>query len=352
MERRKEGAFGMKGFLKKYFNIIITVALFILIFLAGSIRYKGFASPQVFANLFIDNAYLIIVATGVTYVIISGGIDISLGSLVAFVCMLSAYLLKQGYNPYIVILIVLAIGTFGGYLMGCMIHYFNVQPFIATLAGQFLYRGICYVISIDSISISNPVYSAIANYQIRFAPKLYISVSVVIALIVVLLAAFIGSYTKFGRWVYAVGGNEQSAELMGLPVAKIKTSVYAFSGFCGALGGVVFSFYTLSGYGLQNIGMEMDAIASAVIGGTLLTGGVGNVIGTMFGVLIQGVIQTIIVFQGNLSSWWTKVAVAALLCIFIILQRLISLKSESLRGRSKTAGERLPGGMNVTPSSK
>ena len=317
--------------LKKNFSMTVTIVLFIALFIIGSLTYRGFCSPQVFLNLFIDNAYLIIVAVGMTFVLISGGIDISVGSVVAFVCMFSADLLQKGWNPVVVMLLSLVIGTFGGFIMGYIIHYYGVQPFIATLAGQFLYRGICYVISTESISITNPSYSFIANFQIKLAPKMYVSISVIIAILVVVIAAIVLKYTKFGRNIYAIGGNEQSAGLMGLPVATIKIGVYALSGFCAALGGIIFSFYTLSGYGLQNIGLEMDAIASAVIGGTLLTGGVGTVIGSMFGVLIQGVIQTLIIFQGNLSSWWTKVAVAALLCIFVVLQKVIETKGHQTK---------------------
>ncbi|MDF2613864.1 MAG: ABC-type transporter, integral rane subunit [Clostridia bacterium] len=321
----------INGILKKNFSIIVTIMLFLVLFIAGALTYKGFLNAQVFLNLFVDNAYLIIVAVGMTFVLISGGIDISVGSVVAFVCMFSADLLQKGWNPVVVMLLSLVIGTFGGYIMGYMIHYYGVQPFIATLAGQFLYRGICYVISTESISITDPTYSFIANYQIKLAPKMYVSISVIIALAMVLVTTIVLKYTKFGRNVYAIGGNEQSAGLMGLPVARIKIGVYALSGFCAALGGIVFSFYTLSGYGLQNIGLEMDAIASAVIGGTLLTGGVGTVIGSMFGVLIQGIIQTIIIFQGNLSSWWTKVAVAALLCLFVVLQRVIEARGQQVK---------------------
>lgn len=322
-----------KGIFSKNFSLFVTIILFLLLFTAGSFKYKGFFSLQVFLNLFIDNAYLIIIAVGITFVLISGGIDISVASVVAFVGMLSAYLLQNGWNPYLVMLLMLLIGSTGGFLMGYIIHYYKIQPFIATLAGQFLYRGACFIISTTSIIIDNPVYTTIANYQIKLAPKAYISISVVIALIVVIVGTIMARFSKFGRAVYAVGGSEQSANLMGLPVGRIKVLVYVLSGFCAALGGIVFSFYTLSGYGLQNVGLEMDAIASSVIGGTLLTGGVGSIIGSMFGVLIQGIIQTIIIFQGNLSSWWTKVAVASLLCIFIVLQRVISANRDKIRRR-------------------
>ncbi len=322
-----------KIFLNKNFSMIVTLVLFIILFIIGSISYEGFYSVQVFLNLFIDNAYLIIVSVGITFVLISGGIDISVSSLVAFVGVFSAFLLQKGYNGFLVMLLMLLIGSFGGFIIGVMVNNFKIQPFIVTLAFQFLYRGLCYVISTDSISITNETYTKIANYQIKLLPYAKISISVVIAIVVVIIAAIVLKFSKFGRNIYAAGGSEQSASLMGLPVIRTKICVYIVSGFCSALGGIVFSFYSLSGYGLQNIGMEMDAIASSVIGGTLITGGVGNVFGTMIGTLIQGVIQTIIIFQGNLSSWWTKVAVASLLCIFIVFQRLIALKSERQKSR-------------------
>jgi simple sugar transport system permease protein len=127
--------------------------------------------------------------------------------------------------------------------------------------------------------------------------------------------------------VYAIGGSEQSALLMGLSVPRTKVLVYTFSGLCSALAGVVFTFYMLSGYGLHAGGMEMDAISATVIGGTLLTGGFGNVVGTMFGVLIYGTIQTLIMFQGTLSSWWTKIVMGLLLLVFCLLQKAFERRS-------------------------
>jgi galactofuranose transport system permease protein len=115
-----------------------------------------------------------------------------------------------------------------------------------------------------------------------------------------------------------------------LPVAHTRIGVYALSGFCSALGGAVFTFYVLSGYGLQGQGMELDAIAATVIGGTLLTGGVGYVIGSLFGVGILGTIQALITFDGTLSSWWTRIVIGALLCAFCLLQRLIERHAKSV----------------------
>ena len=318
---------------RNYIPLLVTIGLFILMFLAGSLRYPGFLSAQVFMNLLIDNAFLLIVAVGMTFVILSGGIDLSVGSMVALTTMLSASLVTQaGWAPAAVIPLVLAVGVLFGWMMGAVIHYFQIQPFIVTLAGMFLARGLCYVISINTITINHPFYTKMALSKIRLPGGSFISISVAIALAVVLLAVYLAHYTRFGRNTYAIGGSEPSAVLMGLPVARTKMLVYAFSGFCSALGGVVFTFYMLSGYGLHAVGLELDAIAAVVIGGTLLTGGSGYVIGTFFGVLIQGVIQTIITFEGTLSSWWTKMVIGLLLFLFILLQRVFTARSA--RGRS------------------
>lgn len=308
----------------RYIPLMITFTLFLTLFLAGSATYTGFFSLQVLLNLFIDNAFLIVTAIGITFVLISGGIDISVGAVIALTCMVSAYLLEvRHWSPVFVITFVLLMGSVFGWGMGTLIQKFKLQPFIVTLAGMFLARGLCYVISIDSIIITDPFYKFMSQYRIPIGSIAFISPSVLIALVVLIIAVIIAHFTKFGRTVYAIGGNEDSAILMGLPVARTKIMVYTLNGFCSALAGVIFSFYMLSGYGLHTMGLELDAIASAVIGGTLLTGGVGYMIGTVFGVIIQGTIQTLIMFQGTLSSWWTKIAVALLLCVFIVLQRFI-----------------------------
>jgi simple sugar transport system permease protein len=311
-------------------SLLIAICLFIAMFVGGSIKYDRFGSVSTIFNLFNDNAYLIIVATGMTFVLLTGGIDISVASNLAFTCVLSAFLLDKRWSALVVIPLVLFIGTFAGFLMGYCIQVFKIQPFIITLAGLFFLRGMCAVVSTVSIPINNAFYKSLALSKISFQiggsrAKLYYYVF--IALAVVLIAWFVLKYTKFGRYVYAVGSNEVSAELMGIDVKKVKIAVYAISGFSASLGGFVFSLYTLAGYSLQNMGLELDAISSAVIGGTLLTGGVGTVIGSMFGVLIQGIIQTIVTYQ-NLNTWWTKVTIAALLCFFIVIQRIIAIRAE------------------------
>ncbi|MBA2937534.1 sugar ABC transporter permease YjfF [Paenibacillus sp. CGMCC 1.16610] len=309
---------------RKYIPIYVTICLFALMFIAGSFRYAGFFSMQVLLNLLIDNAFLLITAVGMTFVIVSGGIDLSVGSVIALTTMISASLVQAGWSPFLVIPLVLILGALFGWGMGAIIYYFKIQPFIVTLAGMFLARGLCYVISINTITIDNPIYTSIAQTKIPLPGGNFISISVIIALVVVAVGMYMAHYTRFGRNAYAIGGSEQSTILMGLPVARTKMGVYAFSGFCSALAGVVFTFYMLSGYGLHALGMELDTIAAVVIGGTLLTGGVGYMAGTFFGVLIQGVIQTIVSFEGTLSSWWTKIAIGMLLCLFILLQKALS----------------------------
>lgn len=317
-----------RGLNPKYFPLTATVSLFVLVATLGSVFYDGFFSAQVFLNLLIDNAFLIVVAVGMTFVILSGGIDLSVGSVIALTTMVSASLVeKHGWSPAVVIPLVLLMGTAFGAFMGLLIERFRLQPFIVTLAGMFLARGLCYLISIDSISITNAFYSEVSQIRIPVWGEASLSISAVIAVAVLLAAVFIAHCTPFGRTVYAIGGSEHSAMLMGLPVRSTLVGVYTLSGFCSALAGVIFTFYMLSGYGLHALGLELDAIAAVVIGGTLLTGGVGYVAGTLFGVLMLGIIQTLISFDGTLSSWWTRIVVGALLFVFCLLQRFFTSRA-------------------------
>jgi simple sugar transport system permease protein len=321
---------------KDYIAIYATIALFIGLFLIGSVLYKSFLSAQVFTNLFIDNAYLIVVAIGEAVAILTGGIDLSVGSMIAFVSMITASLLQKGVNPFLVMLIVLIVGIIFGTVQGILIQKFKLHPWIVTLAGMFFARGASYIISIDTIIIDNPVFTEISSYRISILPDAFISINVIVSLIVVAAAFYMMKFTRFGRTVYAIGGNENSAKLMGLPVERTKILVYTFSGFCSSLGGLLFTIYTLSGYGLHCNGMEMDAIAACVIGGILLTGGYGNIIGPLFGVLTTGIIQSLIMFDGTLNSWWTKIAVGMLLFIFIVLQRIIVTRDEKRKNASSS----------------
>ena len=314
----------------RHVSLAVTVALFVAMSVAGGVLYDGFLSPQVFLNLLIDNAFLLIVAVGMTFVILTGGIDLSVGAVVAFSTVLLASLVQHhGWHPLAAIALVLALGTAFGAAMGVMIQRYRLPPFVVTLAGMFLARGAATLVSVESIGIDHPFHVAVANLRIPLGGGASLSAGAAIALLVVAGGAVLAGMTRFGRTVYAIGGNEQSALLMGLPVASTQVRVYALSGFCAALAGVVYTFYMLSGYSLHATGLELDAIAAVVIGGTLLAGGSGYVLGTLFGVLVLGLIQTLIVFDGTLSSWWTKIAIGGLLLAFCLLQRLLSRRSGS-----------------------
>ncbi|MDX6296858.1 MAG: galactofuranose transport system permease protein [Nocardioidaceae bacterium] len=303
--------------------VLATFVLFVAMFAVGSIRYDNFFSLQVLLNLFIDNAYLIVLAVGMTFVIITGGIDLSVGSVVALSGVLAAKLLSIGWGPVSVIVLVLLMGLALGLAMGAIIHYLELQPFVVTLAGLFLARGLCYVISVESIPIRDPLFTAVAQGTVPLPGDAYVSPSVVVAVLVVAAGAYLLHSTRFGRTVYAIGGNQHSAVLMGLRVGRTKVAVYAISGLCSAIGGLLFAFYSLSGYSLSAVGTELDAIAATVIGGTLLSGGVGLIIGSLLGVLVLGLIQTFISFEGTLSSWWTRIVIGALLLVFVVLQRFL-----------------------------
>ena len=309
-------------------SLAVTIALFLGMSAAGGVLYDGFLRPQVFLNLLIDNGFLLIVAVGMTFVILTGGIDLSVGAVIAFSTVLLATLVQHhGWHPLPAMALVLALGAGFGGLMGVLIQRYSLQPFVVTLAGMFLARGAATLVSVESIGIDHPFHVAVASLRIPLGGGASLSAGAAIALLVVAAGALLAGMTRFGRGVYAIGGNEQSARLMGLPVDRTLVQVYALSGLCSALGGVVYTFYMLSGYSLHAMGLELDAIAAVVIGGTLLAGGSGYVLGTVFGVLVLGLIQTLIAFDGSLSSWWTRIAIGALLLLFCLLQRLLARRA-------------------------
>lgn len=311
---------------RRYLPVLGTGVIFALILAIGGTRYDNFLSGAVISNLFINNAFLIVIAVGMTFVIITGGIDLSVGAVIAFTGILAASLLESGWPAAVVIPLMVLSGAIIGLVVGIMVQIFEIQPFIATLAAMFLARGLAFVVSLNSITITDPTIVWLSSTRISLGGKWVITPSVIIALVVVAIAFFVLHYTEFGRTVYAIGGGEQSAILMGLPVARTKVLVYVISGVCAGIGGLLFSVFSRSGYSLTGVGMELDAIAAVVIGGTLLTGGSGFVIGSLFGVLVLGTIQTIITFEGTLSSWWTKIVIGVLLLIFVVLQRVLVIR--------------------------
>src|SRR6516225_5322198 len=319
----------MKRLNPKYIPLAATAVVLLAVFGTGSLLYPNFGTPRVVVNLLNDSAFVGVTAIGESFVILSGGIDLSVGSMVAFVGILIARLLQAGCDPFLAMGMALCLGTLAGAVMGCLIHFFEMPPFLVTLAGLFFLRGVGFAIYPESIGIDHPFYAQVLpQLSVVVAPKAVLQFPAICFLASVLVGTFVAGFTRFGRYIYAIGSNENSARLMGLPIGRTKIMTYALSGFFAALGGVVMTFYMQSGNPASFVGLELDAIASVVIGGTLLTGGVGFIPGTLMGVLILGVIQQIIIFNGTLNSWWTKIVIGALLLVFIVLQKLISHRGE------------------------
>jgi len=322
----------LRTFTSRYASVLPTLAavgVLLLLLMGAQSRFGNFVSPGNMSALLLDNAYLMILAVGMTFVIVTAGIDLSVGSVMAFTGILGASMLSTGVPVYIAVPIMLGGGATIGLLLGVLVQYFNVQPFIATLAGLFLARGLAYVVSLSSIRVEEPSLLWLQATRFRLGDW-YITPTGIIAIVVVATGALVMHFTRFGRTVYAIGGSEQSARLMGLNVARTKVMVYVISGFCGRLAGLVLTAYSGAGYPRNGIGTELDVIAVVVIGGTLLTGGRGYVLGSMVGVFVFGTIKSVISFMGAEQSW-THIIVGALLLVFIVVQRAIVARSDRPR---------------------
>ena len=320
--------------------LLITIALFIVLYAGGCIAYgsKGFTHLQTFLNILITNAGLICVACGLTVVMLTAGIDISVGALIAMDCMMLAVGMRSGIGAVPMMLIVLLVGVAFGTFQGFLIGYLEIQPFIVTMAGMFFCRGMTAVICTDQVSITqeiNATFYKLANMKINipfggYTNKKgmymtpYIRITVVVALLVLLAVFLLLRHTRFGRSLYAVGGNAQSAAMMGLNVKSIRMRAHMLCSVLASIGGICYCLNTMAGSVSQALGLEMDAISSAVIGGTLLTGGVGNVFGSFFGVLINGTISSIVKTNGKLASSWPNILTALLLFVFIVIQSIFA----------------------------
>jgi simple sugar transport system permease protein len=326
----------------KHLPLLATAAVLAAAYLFGAIRYEHFASWQVARNLLVDNAFLGVAAVGATFVILSGGIDLSVGSVVSFTSIfIAAVVEKWGIHPLLAIAAALALGAAFGAGQGALIHSFRLPAFLVTLAGMFLVRGMGFVIYPQSLGIQHEFVANTMNDAASFALPLgphgiVIPLSADLFIVSVVVAFAILHHTQFGRAVYAVGDDEASAALMGLPIARTRVCVYAVAGLLSALAGITFTLYQQSGDPAACKGFELDAIAAVVMGGTLLRGGVGSVLGSTLGVLLLGITQTIITFEGTLSSWWTRIVVGMLVLIFLMIQR--GMLTATLRPRGLRAG--------------
>ncbi|MBK3745488.1 sugar ABC transporter permease YjfF [Paraburkholderia aspalathi] len=328
----------------KYLPLLATVLIFIFAYGLCYLQYPSMLSTRVIGNLLTDNAFLGIVAVGMTFVIISGGIDLSVGAVIAFTGVLLAVLIGSAQiHPLLAFALALIIATGFGALMGAIIHYLEMPAFIVTLAGMFLARGMAFVISTESVPINHEFYQQLQGMYWRMPGGGRLTLIGIIMVLVFIVGIILAHRTRFGSNVYALGGGLQASQLMGVPVGRTTIRIYALSGLLAGLAGIVFSLYTSAGYSLATVGVELDAIAAVVIGGTLLTGGAGFIAGTFIGLLIQGLIQTYITFNGSLSSWWTKILIGLLLFVFILLQKTIvwaSERNQRAAVKSRTAQQR------------
>ena len=319
---------------EKYLPLVATIAVFLALFVTGGLLYNNFLSTQVLGDILADNAFIITAAIGATFVILSGGIDLSIGSMIGFVGVVMANLDPLGWHPLASAAMMLAFGLCFGGLQGLIVDFCEIQPFIVTLAGLFLLRGSCFMINLDSVPIRHPFVAWFAGLSISLPGGGELRSSAIVMLIALAAGIVIAHFTRFGANVYAIGGDRTSAKLMGVPMRRTTVAIYALGGFFSALGGVIYALYTSSGYPLAGTGAELTAIAAVVLGGTVLTGGVGMVAGTLFGGMILGLIATLINFNGSLNGAWIMISGGVLLFLFIVLQRSL-LSSFRLRGANE-----------------
>lgn len=333
-----------KSFTDTTFLLTITISLFFMIYLLSIIFLgdKGFGKIQMFFNLFNENAALIVIACGLTLVMITGSIDISVGGSTALICTSCIVCLNNfGFNFTTTLLLALAIGITFGAVQGFLVAYLEMQPFIVTLAGMFLGRGLVALIEVNQIQVSNPGFEELSGSRIMI-PFLgdinkkgmfiqsKLEYGVVVAILIVIFMYWFLKKTRLGRNFYAVGGNAQSALMLGINVKRTKFYAHLLCGVLAGIGGFLYVFHTRSGSVQQATGLEMDAIAASIIGGTLLTGGVGNIFGTLFGVLTSGTVLLVVTAIGSQDPWWSQITRAGLLCFFIVLQSIICSRKKKV----------------------
>lgn len=316
--------------------LTITICIFLCMYaLAMLIWGGGFLNPQQFLDIFNNNAFLIILACGLTIVMIGAGIDISVGGITAFVSMVCVlYLDDHGGSVLGSAAVAVGVGLAFGLVQGFLISYLEIQPFIITLAGMFFAKGMTTIVSDAPRTATQASFVALKQFRIvlqnigsygkngNFIPA-KIEPGVLVALAIVLVILVVLKWTRFGRNLYAIGGNSQSAVMLGINVKRTRFFSYLLCGLLSGIGGYVYLLHTGAGNVSNASASEMQAIASSIIGGTLLSGGVGNVIGTLFGVLTLKTISNIVVASGLREPYWQSITTGLMLCFFILLQSVV-----------------------------
>jgi len=313
----------------------ITISIFVAMYLlAMALLGGGFLHPQQIFDMLNDNASLIIVSCGLTIVMIGGGIDISVGAVTSLVVMSCVLYLNNGGNIFVAALLAIGIGLAFGLVHGYLISYLEIQPFIVTLAGMFFARGMTTILSVNPQKVTHEGFQSLRDVKIEISWLGYtakngnlvparMELGVVIAFVCLIAVFILLKYLRLGRCFYAMGGNQQSALMLGINVKRTRFLSYLMSGCLSGISGFVFMMHTGAGNATNAAGMEMNAIAAAIIGGTLLTGGVGNVAGTFFGVLTLTTIKKIVVSSGLNDPWWQNITTGGMLCFFILLQSVV-----------------------------
>ena len=316
--------------------LTITICIFVSMYgLAMLIWGGGFLNPQQFLDIFNNNAFLIILACGLTVVMIAAGIDISVGGITALVSMVCVlYLDDHGGSVLGSMAVAMGIGLAFGLVQGFLISYLEIQPFIVSLAGMFFAKGLTTIVSDAPRTAEQASFVALKQFRIvfqsfgsygkngNFIPA-KIELGVLVALAIVLILMIVLKWTRFGRNLYAIGGNSQSAMMLGINVKRTRFFSYLLCGLLSGIGGYVYLLHTGAGNVSNATASEMQAIASSIIGGTLLSGGVGNVIGTLFGVLTLKTISNIVIASGLREPYWQSITTGLMLCFFILLQSVV-----------------------------
>ena len=319
--------------------LTITIVVFFVMYACAVIFLgSGFQKPQAFFNILNDNAALIILSCGMSIVMITGGIDISVGTLTALVCMSCAvHLDYNGDSVITAMLLALGIGVAFGLVQGYLVAYLEIQPFIVSLAGMFFAKGMTTIVNATQFNVEHEAFKALKATRIyvpgmgsvnklgKYVPA-YVEPGVVVALLVVIALFILLRWGKLGRNFYAVGGNMHSANMLGINVRRTKFLAHLLCSTLAGIGGFVYFLHVGSGSPSHASGAEMNAIASSIIGGTMLSGGVGNVVGTFFGVLSLSTIKNIVSSLGLDEAWWTNITVAAMICLFLVVQSLVLLR--------------------------
>ncbi len=328
--------------------MFISIGIFVAMYLVAILTLGGgFKKPQMIFDLLNDNAYLIIISCALTIVMIGGGINISVGGVIGLTVMSCALFLNSCsigssfVSILLTFLLALGIGLAFGVLQGFLVSYLEIQPFIVTLAGMFLARGLTTILSVNPVKVTHEGFLALVKTKLKISWLGYtaqngnlipakIEIGAIVAVCVVILMYLVLRHSQLGRHIYAVGGNRQSALMLGINVKRTLFWSYVISGLLSGLAGFIFLMHKPAGNASVAMRSEMDAIASSIIGGTLLTGGVGNVIGTFFGSMILATIQKIIALSPLNASWWQEMANGAMLGFFIVLQSVVlSVRSKA-----------------------